>query len=320
MALTIQDIEKAQDRIAPYIMQTPLLRLSALDEILSCRVYVKAECMQTTGAFKLRGAMNKLLSLSEDRLKRGVVAASSGNHGRALAYAARQMGIPATIVLPDTAPQIKRDNIAALGGKVVISTPEDRFKRAEEICMETGATLVPPYNDEEIMAGQGTAGLELVDQYRQYHPDAPLATVITPVSGGGLLAGLSTAVKDRSPETKVIGAEPAALPAYSVSLAQGVPTKVPVAKTISDALISLKPGDLCFPYVQERADGVVPVEDRFVLQAMEILLMEGKILAEPSSCIGMAAILEGKLHFAADDTVCFLLSGGNVSKELLNDL
>ena len=161
MPITLETIREAQERIAPYVLRTPLLRLHSLDALLGCRVYVKAECMQNTGAFKLRGAMNKLLSLPPERLAGGVVAASSGNHGRAVAYGAGLLGIRAAIAVPRTAPAVKVENIRALGGEVHLCDATERFTVAERLCAERGATMVPPFNDEAVMAGQGTAGIEI---------------------------------------------------------------------------------------------------------------------------------------------------------------
>lgn len=314
MALTVQEIRDARTRIAPYAVKTPLLRLPALDSHLGCQVYAKAENMQTTGSFKYRGAMNKILSLSTEELERGIVAASSGNHGKALAYAAKMLGVKATIVLPYTAAQIKVDTIAGWGAETVRCDVSERFEVAERICRERGATLVPPYNDEAVMAGQGTAGLELMEQA----PD--LDMVVVPVSGGGLIGGISTAVKALSPQTKVYGAEPAALPRYSVSLAAGRPTRVPAGKSMADALVSNMPGPLCFPVVAAHADGFAAVDDAFLLKAMKLLLLEGKLLAEPSSAIGLGAVLQGLLPVKPTDRVCFVISGGSVSLEQLDML
>lgn len=314
MALTVQEIRDARTRIAPYAVKTPLLRLPSLDSHLGCRVYAKAENMQTTGSFKYRGAMNKILSLSTEELERGIVAASSGNHGKALAYAAKMLGVKATIVLPYTAAQIKVDTIAGWGAETVRCDVSERFEVAERICRERGATLVPPYNDEAVMAGQGTAGLELMEQA----PD--LDMVVVPVSGGGLIGGISTAVKALSPQTKVYGAEPAALPRYSVSLAAGRPTRVPAGKSMADALVSNMPGPLCFPVVAAHADGFAAVDDAFLLKAMKLLLLEGKLLAEPSSAIGLGAVLQGLLPVKPTDRVCFVISGGSVSLEQLDML
>ena len=312
--MDLQTIKAARERIAPYTVQTPLIRMANLDAFLGCQVYVKAECMQITGAFKLRGAMNKALSLSEEELKRGIVCASSGNHGKGIAYAAKALGTNATIVMPYTSPKVKVEAIKALGAEVVQCETSERFDVAERICAEKGATMVPPYNDEHVMTGQGTAGLEIMEQL----PDA--AAVVVPVSGGGLIGGVSTAIKSVNSEVKVYGAEPANLPRYSLSLEAGVPQKVEQKPTIADALVSQAPGDKCFPYVKQNVDAVYTVSEEYILKAMKMLLCEGKILAEPSSCIGMAAVLEGKLSFAPDDKVCFLVSGGSVGLEQLTVL
>ncbi|MBR4702810.1 MAG: threonine/serine dehydratase [Oscillospiraceae bacterium] len=312
MPVTIETIREAQERISPYSLRTPCLRLNSLDEFLGCQVYVKAECMQITGAFKLRGALNKLLSLPREQLQGGVVAASSGNHGRAVAYGAKLLGASAAIVMPRTAPGIKIDGIRSLGAEVVLCDVSQRFRVAEELCRERNAAMVPPFNDPAVMAGQGTAGIELVEQC------PPLDMVVVPVSGGSLLGGVSAAVKALSPETRVFGAEPEALPRYSASLSAGGPVTVERHATVADALASDTPGSLCFPLVQKHADGVVPVDDAFTLRGMKLLLLEGKLLAEPSSCIGIGAVLQGRLPVSPGMKVCFLISGGNVGLDQLD--
>lgn len=304
--LTMERIQEARTRIQDYIVETPLLRMYALDKYLHCQVYVKAENMQITGAFKLRGALNRALSLSQEERDRGLVCASSGNHGRGIAYAARLLGTAAVVVMPRTAPQVKVDAIRELGAEVVQCEASDRFDVAERICKERGATLIPPYNDEFVMAGQGTAGLEIGAQCPE------LDSVVVPVSGGGLIGGVSTALKAVLPSVKVYGAEPAALPRYSRSLAAGKAVQVPYCQTLADALVSQMPGSKCFPVVQAHVDGVVPVSDEFMLKGMKLLLTQGKLLAEPSSCIGMGAVLQGQLSVRPEEKVCFLISGGSV--------
>lgn len=306
-------IQQAQTRIAPYVVETPLVRLAALDRAVGAQVYVKLENMQNTGSFKLRGAMNKILSLPPEALERGIVAASSGNHGKAVAYACRMLGVPATIVMPHTAAPVKVEAIAAYGATIVRCDVTERFQVAADLCEKTGAALVPPFNDEYIMAGQGTVGLEIARQ-------CPQATaVVSPVSGGGLLGGLATAVKDVMPGTRVFGAEPDAVPRYSVSLAAGKPTRVSQTKSVADALVSNIPGDVCFPHVAASVDEVVAVSDDYLLQAMKLLLMEGKVLAEPSSCIGIGAAMQGLLPLSADDHAVFVISGGSVGfSQLVN--
>ncbi len=314
MSVTLENIKQARERIAPYIVRTPLLRLQNLDPYLGCEVYVKLECMQVTGSFKIRGAMNKILSIPREDLTRGVVAASSGNHGRAVAYGAKLLGTGAVIVMPRTAPEIKKNNIRALGAEVVLCDASERFEVAEKIRSERDAAMIPPFNDELIMAGQGTAGLEIVEQ----QPD--IGAVVVPVSGGGLLGGVSTAVKLSAPDVKVYGAEPDAVPRYTASLAAGEPVAVKQLASAADALVANKPGTLCFPQVREHTDSIVDVSDACMLRAMKILLTEGKILAEPSSCIGMGAVLQGLIPVSVKQKVCFLISGGSVALEQLDIL
>lgn len=314
MRFSVELIQDARERISPYIVKTPLLRLYNLDSFLGCQVYAKAECMQITGAFKLRGAMNKALSLTKEELARGIVAASSGNHGKGVAYAAKLLGAKATVVMPRTAPRVKIEAISALGAQVVFCDTAERFDLAEKICAETRGVMIPPFNDELIMAGQGTIGLELAEQC----PD--LDKVVVPVAGGGLISGVSTAVKACMPGTKVYGAEPAVRARYSASLAAGKPISVDIRYTVADALASTIPGEKCFPVVVANTDGFVPVDDEFLLKGMKLFLVEGKVLAEPSSCIGIGAILQGRLEVKADEKVCFILSGGSVGLEQLDVL
>lgn len=314
MNFSINNIREAQDRIKDNIVKTPLLRADNLDEFLNCKVYLKLENMQKTGAFKLRGAMNKILSLDEEDIKKGIVAASSGNHGKAVAYTAKQLGTKAVIVMPNTAPKIKIEAIKNLGAEVVLCDASERFIIAKNICDEIGATMVPPYNDYEIMAGQGTAGLEIIEQL----PDVD--AVVVPVSGGGLISGVATAIKQTDSNVSVYGAEPANLPKFTESMKAGKIVTVEQKPTIADALVSAAPGDKCYPVVVENTDGIYDVDEEYILKAQKLLLTEGKILAEPSSCIGIGAVLQGLSNFNPDDKVCFLISGGSVGLEQLKIL
>lgn len=312
--LSLDDILQSRERIRPYIVKTPLIRLAMLDDYLGCEVYVKAECMQTIGAFKLRGAMNKALSLSREELSRGLVAASSGNHGRGVAYAAKLLGTKATIIMPYTATQLKKDAVRALGADIVECDNAERFQVAARVCEELGATMVPPFNDEAVMAGQGTIGCEVLEQCPE------IDRLVLPVAGGGLIGGVSAAVKALAPTVRVCGAEPDARPRYAKSLAAGHPVTVENGTTVADALAALTPGELCFPVVQKNVDEVVPVSDAYTLSAMKLLLTEGKILAEPSSCVPLGAVLQGALDVKRGEKVCFVLSGGNVALEQLDVL
>ena len=258
--------------------------------------------------------MNKILSLPQAELARGIVAASSGNHGKAIAYACRRLGVKATIVLPTTVAKIKEETIRSWGAEIVKCDVSERFEVAEKLCREQNATLVPPFNDETVMAGQGTAGLELMEQCPE------LDTVIVPTSGGGLIGGVSTAIKAVSSRTKVYGAEPAALPRYSASLKAGRPVLVEKRTTIADALVTQIPGSVCFPYVAANTDGFADVDEDYILKGMKLLLLEGKVLCEPSSGTSIGAVLQGLIPVKASDKVCFFISGGSVSLEQLHRL
>ncbi len=313
MSFTVDTVKEARERIRDYVTETPLLRMEALDEFLGCQVYLKLENMQKIGAFKFRGAMNKIQKLTDEELARGIVAASSGNHGKAIAYGAKMKGAKATIIMPNTAPKMKVEAIKALGAEVISCDAAERFEVAAKVCAERGSTMVPPYDDYDVMAGQGTLGLEIMEQC----PNVDL--VVVPASGGGLIGGVSTAIKGVNEAVKVIGAEPAVLPRYSVSLANGEPTMVPMPdqKSVADALVSNRPGLKCFPVVRDHVDGFAAVDDIYMLKAMKMLLMEGKILAEPSSCIGMGAVLQKKIEVKLEEKVCFVISGGNLGFEQL---
>lgn len=311
MEFNIKKIEDAKDRIDKYIVKTPLIRLENLDEHLGFQVYLKLENLQKTGSFKFRGAMNKILSLNEEELERGIICASSGNHGKAIAYATKELGIPAIVVMPNTAPKNKIDAIEELGAKVVLCDTSERFKIAEELQKEHNMTMAPPFDDYDIMAGQGTCGLEIIEDC----PD--LDYVIVPVSGGGLVGGIGTALKNKSPHIKVIGAEPKNAAAYTTSLKAGKVSTANQMGTIADALVSLTPGLKNFPVVKDTVDLFMDVSEDYILKGMKLLLMEGKILAEPSSGIGIGGILEGKVKIPEGKKVCFVISGGSVSLDQL---
>lgn len=317
MVFDISRIQDAAERIAPYAIKTPIIRLEKLDRYLGCQVYVKPENMQSAGSFKLRGAINAALSLTPEQLKNGIVTCSTGNHGRACAFAGQLLSVPVTVVVPFGAPEIKVQNIQALGAKIVQCPAVERFDVAEGIAAETGATFVAPYDDWNVMAGQGTAGLEIVQQMPE------MDTLVVPTSGGGLLSGVSCAVKHFRPEVRVAGAEPSVMARYGASLAAGEPVELPQAQTIADALLSNHPGTRCFEVAKDYVDEVAPVDDESIKRAQKLLLTEGCIFAEPSACIGIGAVLAGTLKVEQDEKVCFLISGGNCSikqLEILNEV
>lgn len=311
--LTLERIQAAKRKLAPYIFETPVTRLQGLDEVLGCNVYIKAENMQKTNSFKIRGALNKMLTMPIEQLEKGVVAASSGNHGKGVAYAAKLLNIPSTIVLPDTAPVIKVEGIRALGANVVQCKLPERHIVTEKLSSEYGYAIIHPYDDFDIMAGQGTAGLEILAQL----PD--VNTIVVPIGGGGLISGIATAIKSLAPHVKVIGAEPAAISRYAKSLQANERLLLEEQRSLADALLTLQPGERNFPIVQKLVDEVVSVDETSLHNGMKTLLLEGKIMAEPSSSIGIGAALQGILPISKKENVCFLISGGNVGlNQLIN--
>ncbi|WP_306569873.1 threonine/serine dehydratase [Faecalispora jeddahensis] len=312
--VTAQDVALAKERIGKYLYETPVIRLQNLDEALGCQVYVKAENMQKTHSFKLRGAMNKILSFTSEELSRGIVAISSGNHGIGVAYAARMLGAKATVVLGDTALEGKINEIKSLGAEVVLCDVVERQNVAQGLIEKYGYVLVPPYDDEMIIAGQGTCGVEIVRQLPE------VDVIVTPVSGGGLLSGVAVGAKGEKPSVRVMGAEPAVLPRYSKSLAAGERVVLPKAISLADALPAIQPGQLNFPLVQKYVDQVATASEEYIAKAARLLSAEGKILAEPSSSLPMGAVLEGNLRFDPHEKVCFVLSGGNMELKLLASL
>jgi threonine dehydratase len=304
--ITLQALKAAQEKLKPYIIKTPMIRMENLDPLLGCKVYLKPECMQRTNSFKIRGALNKMLSMEVQTLKNGVVAASSGNHGKGVAFVAKLLGIKATIVVPDSTPSIKVDGIEAYGAQIVKCPYEKRHEVAGALSRDHGYALIHPYDDEAIIAGQGTIGLELMAQLPE------VDKVVVPIGGGGLIGGIASAVKLQSPQVQVIGVEPARMPRYTRSLEAGERVLLAPAKSIADAILTLQPGEANFPIVQKYVDQVVAVAEEKIPSGSIELLRTGKILAEFSSAIVIAAALNGQLAVSPEDKVCFVISGGNV--------
>ncbi|MFP3918366.1 threonine/serine dehydratase [Lysinibacillus telephonicus] len=305
--ISIKAIHEAQNRIAPYIHKTPLLPLNDLDEYLGCKVFAKMESLQKTNSFKIRGALNALLALPEDVLERGIITASSGNHGKAIAYAAKLLGTKAHVVVPKNTPKIKVEGIQSYGAEVIFSVPSERFNVANKLSEENYWSFISPFDDNEVIAGQGTAGLEILEQLSN------VDTIIVPVGGGGLLAGLSTAVKETKPQVKIIGVEPTLVARYSNSLAVGHPvTLPPESKSVADGLQTLKPGERNYPIVEKYVDEIVTVDEENILKATKLFLTKGKLLAEISSCITLGAFLQGSVKFNPNDKVVLFISGGNI--------
>jgi threonine dehydratase len=308
----LTEIHAAAEKLAAVAVQTPLLQAPALDRRTGGHVLIKAEMLQRTGSFKFRGAYNKISRIAPALRHKGVVAFSSGNHAQGVAAAAQLLKTPATIVMPADAPAIKIENTRGYGASVVLYDRDtgDREAIAAEIVARTGATLVRPYDDPDIIAGQGTIGLELVRQAEAL--GCRLDLVLTPCSGGGLMAGCATAVKALSPQTRLMTVEPQDFDDMARSLASGHrQTNKPGRRSICDALMSPTPGVLTFRINQRLTEAGLAVSDAEVQQAMAFAFRELKLVVEPGGAVPLAAVLSGKVE-AAGQTIALVLSGGNV--------
>jgi threonine dehydratase len=297
--IELADVQEAAQRIAGVAHRTPVLTSRTLGE----NVFLKAECFQRSGAFKFRGAYNKLASLPAGR---DVIAYSSGNHAQAVALAARLRGVQATIVMPEDAPAAKLAATRGYGAEVITYDrwTESREEIGARLAGERGLELVKPYDDPLIMAGQGTVALELVDDVHE------LDAIVVPVSGGGLIAGCATVVKTLQPGCRVIGVEPSAGDDHARSLAAGERVRIDIPRTIADGLGAPEPGELTFEVNRELVDEIVTVEDDELVEAMAFLFDRLKVVVEPSGAAGVAALRQGRV--AAADRVGIVLSGGNV--------
>lgn len=313
--VTITDIREARSRLDGIAVRTPLIRLEHDGHSL----YLKPENLQPIGAFKLRGAYNKIASLTDEERARGVITYSSGNHAQGVAYAARALHTKAVIVMPCTAPAIKREATAALGADIVLVGPSgvERQIKAEELAAQHGYVIVPPYDDEKIIAGQGTAGLEIVEDL----PEVDL--VLVPIGGGGLISGISTAIKSAKPDAKVIGAEPELASDAQASFRAGHIVKLPaeqVLSTCADGLRSQYVGTLTFEHIQRYVDDVVTVTEEEILQAVRILAENPKTLAEPSGAVATAAWLFHRESLPISKATVAVISGGNIDPALLKQV
>jgi threonine dehydratase len=312
---TIADIEAAAERLSGHALRTPVLESERINNQLGCRLLIKAECLQRTGSFKFRGAFNMIFGLDDSEKENGVVAFSSGNHAQGVAAAAKILGIKATIVMPEDAPQIKIDNTRGDGAEVVLYNRADgnRVAIAEKIISETGATLVPPYDAPEIMAGQGTLGLELYEQARKQ--DLTLDVVLGPCSGGGMIGGTAIAFKDRSPDTEIYSVEPEGYDDTALSLAAGKRIEItPDTPSICDALLLEIPGELTFSSNKKLLSGGLVVSEAETAQAMKTAFQEYKVVVEPGGAVALAAVLAGKID-PKGKTIGVICTGGNVDSE-----
>lgn len=312
----ISDIEAAKRRLAGYAMATPLVESPRLNALVGARLLIKPECLQRTGSFKFRGAFNKIIQIPQERRACGVVAFSSGNHAQGVAAAAEILGLPATIVMPSDAPAIKIENTKNYGAEVILYNRADgnRVAVAKHVLAQTGGTLIPPYNDFDVIAGQGTIGLELAREAKAL--DAPLDIVLGPSSGGGMMAGVALAFASRSPDTSLYSVEPDHYDDIAQSLAANDRVTIELGMpSLCDALLLETPGELTFEIMKLHLSGGVSVSDEQALAAVRVAFNEFKVVLEPSGAAALAAVLHGKIDVHGK-TVGIICSGGNVDPDI----
>ena len=316
--ISIDDIKLAQARLRGVAVRTPLIPWPGGQP--DRQLYLKPESLQPVGAFKLRGAYNKIASLSEAERRRGVVAFSSGNHAQGVAYAARALGVRATIVMPEAAPRIKRDRTAALGAQIDLVTGggEEQWRaRAETLARENGYVMVAPFNDEAVIAGQATVGLEILEDLPE------VETILAPVGGGGLLSGVAAAVKLSRPGVRVIGVEPDLANDAQISFRRGQVVELPLdqtRRTIADGMRATRIGDITFAHIRAFADDMLTVTEGEIREATRKLILEARLVAEPSGAVALAAFLFHQQELPDARCTVAVVSGGNIAPETLREI
>jgi len=311
----LTEIESAARRLAGIAVATPLLMADAISEAVDAQVRLKCENLQRAGSFKIRGAYNFVSQLSDDQVSSGIITYSSGNHAQAVALAGKLRGVRVVVVMPTTAPKVKRDGAGRLGAEVVFegTTSVERQLRAEEIAEKEGLVIVPPFDHRHIIAGQGTVGLEIVRDW----PDVDI--VLAPIGGGGLASGVAAAVKRVLPSAKVIGVEPVGAASMHKALENGSPVLLEEIDTIADGLAPVIVGELTFEHAHNLMDDVVTVDDASIRAATSMLIDRHKIIVEYSGAVTTAALLSGKVE-AEGRRVAVIVSGGNLDPSLLAEL
>jgi len=316
--VTLNDIRTAESRIRGIAVRTRLIEFKLRAEDRR-QLFLKPENQQPIGAFKLRGAYNKIASLSAEDRKRGVITYSSGNHAQGVAYAARALGVKAVIVMPDSAPAIKREATAALGAQIVFVGPgsTERQAKAEELAAQYGYVIVPPYNDKQIIAGQGTIGLEILEDLPE------VETVLAPVGGGGLISGVATAMKLSNSSIKIIGVEPELAADAQASLRAGKIVQFPaseVSRTIADGLRTQSIGAINFEHIRRYVDDIVTVTEDEIREAVKLLSAHYNTVAEPSGAVAVAGFLFHREQLPKTKVNIAIISGGNIDPKLLEEL
>jgi threonine dehydratase len=312
--LTLQDIRDARERVAGHVVHTPCTPSEAFGEMFGGSAWFKFENLQRTGSFKERGALNRMLAIPAEERARGVIAASAGNHAQGVAFHARQLGIPATIVMPERTPLVKVANTERYGARVVLhgTVYDEAMREAERIMAQEGQTLIHPFDDPLVIAGQGSIGLELLEQV----PD--LDVVVVPLGGGGLISGVAMAVKELRPEVRVVGVEAAVLPAALRAREAGEPVTIPPAQTIAEGIAVRRIGDNTFGLIERYVDELVTVDEEEIASAVLLLLEREKTVAEAACASVVAATVGGHVAGLEGRKVVMVISGGNIDVNLLS--
>jgi len=309
----IREIEEARARIDEHIVTTPCAKSEWFSRLTGAKTFFKLENLQMTGSFKERGALNKLLTLTAEERSRGVIAASAGNHAQGVAAHAGRLGIPATIVMPDRTPLIKVQNTRSFGAKVVLAGAnfDEAYAESRRLQEQHGYTFVHPFDDDMVIAGQGTIALELLEQ------NPYLESVIVPVGGGGLISGIAVAIKEVNPRIRVIGVQTEALPSMKASVAAGEPVTVPPGRTIADGIAVKRPGEHTLAYVRRYVDEIVTVSEEEIANAILLLLEREKTVAEGAGAASVAALVHGHVPAAKGKKTAMIVSGGNIDVNMI---
>ena len=312
--VTLQDIKDAKETIKDIVKKTDILESAKLSAMTGANVFYKCENLQKTGSFKVRGACNKIANLTDEEKANGVIASSAGNHAQGVALGAKMTGIKATIVMPATAPLAKVTATKGYGAEVVLNglVYDDAYAKAVELQKETGATFLHPFDDKYVIAGQGTIGLEILEQL-----DGNVDTIVCPIGGGGIIAGIAVAAKGINPNIKIVGVQTANIPSIQESMKNGEVTTEFKATTIADGIAVKTPGNVTFEIIKELVDEVIVVEEDEIAQGMLFLMENQKVVAEGSGAVSTAALLSGKYVPQKDENVVCVISGGNVDVNTL---
>jgi threonine dehydratase len=310
----LKDIEEARATIEGVVKKTPCLMSRTFSSELRANAYFKYETLQLTGSFKVRGAFNKIRSLSAAETRVGVITASAGNHAQGLAFSANQVGVSATIVMPVITPLVKIDNTERLGGRVVLAgdTFDEAYGEAERLAAERGLAFVPPFEDPKVIAGQGTIGLEILEQVPE------VEAVLVPIGGGGLISGIATAIKEKKPAVKVYGVQTKAAPAMAESFRAGRLVLVETGRSVADGIAVKRPGELTFEHVRRYVDDVETVTEDQIRAAIVKMIETGKVVTEGAAAAVLAAMVERRFPFTEGRNVVMVLSGANIDTHLLS--